>query len=59
MIDRLRVRIPAEAVGVFSSPDLTLCADPYSVSVPSTCYHSSGTKKPPVILPKVQVAGYT
>ena len=34
MIERLRVRIPAEAAGEFSSPELILCADCYSVSVP-------------------------
>ena len=34
MIERLRVRIPAEAAGEFSSPESTLCADSYSVSVP-------------------------
>ena len=34
MIERLRVRIPAGAAGEFSSPELTLCADSYSVSVP-------------------------
>ena len=33
MIERLRVRIPAGAAGIFSSPELTLCADSYSVSV--------------------------
>ena len=32
VIERLRVRIPA---GEFSSPELTLCADSYLVSVPS------------------------
>ena len=32
---RLQVRIPARAAGEFSSPESTLCADPYSVSVPS------------------------
>ena len=33
------VRIPAEAAGEFSSPDLTsLCADSYSVSDPPPCY---------------------
>ena len=36
---------------------LTLCADSYLVSVPPPCY-CSGTEKTPVILPKVQVAGY-
>ena len=30
----------------------------YSVSIPPLCYHS-GTLKTLVILPKVQVAGYT
>ena len=34
MIERLRVRTLAEAAGEFSSPELTLCADSYSVSVP-------------------------
>ena len=34
MIERLRVRIPAGAAGELSSPELTLCADSYSVSVP-------------------------
>ena len=33
MIERLRVRIPAGAAGKFSSPESTLCADFYSVSV--------------------------
>ena len=36
----LRFWIPAGAVGEFSSPELTLCADSYSVSVPPQCYHS-------------------
>ena len=34
MIERLRVRVPAGATGEFSSPDLTLCDDFYSVSIP-------------------------
>ena len=34
VISRLRVRIPAGAAGEFSSPESTLCADSYSVSVP-------------------------
>ena len=34
MIERLRVRIPAGAAGKFSSPELSLCANSYSVSVP-------------------------
>ena len=42
MIERLRVQIPAGAVGEFSSPESTLCADSYSVSVPPLCY-CSGT----------------
>ena len=58
VIERLRVRIPAGKAGKFSSPELTLCADFYSSYVPPPCYHS-GTWKTPVILPKVQVAGYT
>ena len=33
MIEKLRVRIPAGAAEEFSSPELTLCADSYSVSV--------------------------
>ena len=35
MIERLRVRTPAEAPRAFSSPESTLCADSYSVSVPT------------------------
>ena len=35
MSEKLRVRIPAGAAGEFSSPELTFCADSYSVSVPS------------------------
>ena len=58
MIERLRVRIPAEAAREFSYPELTFCADSYSVSVQAPFYRS-GTKKTPVILLKVQVAGYT
>ena len=34
MIEGLRVRIPTGAAGEFSSPELTLCADSNSVSVP-------------------------
>ena len=58
MIKKLRIPILAEVAEEFSSPDLTLCADSFSVSVPPPCYRS-GTEKTPVILPKVQVAGYT
>ena len=38
MIERLRVRILAEAAGEFSFPELSLCADSYLVSVPPLCY---------------------
>ena len=34
MIKRLQVQILAGAAGEFSSPELTFCADSYSVSVP-------------------------
>ena len=34
VIERLRVRIPAGVAEELSSPELTLCADSYSVSVP-------------------------
>ena len=57
VIERVRVRIPRGAAEDFSSPELTFSADSYSVSVPAPCY-CSGTKKTPVILPKVQAAGY-
>ena len=57
-MERVRVRIPAGAAREFSSPELILCADSYSGLVPPPCY-SIGTKKTPVILPEVQVAGYT
>ena len=40
VIEILQVRIPAEAAGECSSPELTVCADSYSVSVPPPCYHS-------------------
>ena len=40
MIKRLPVRMVAGAVGEFSSPELTLCTDSYSVSVPPPCHHS-------------------
>ena len=40
VIKRLRVRIPSGAVGEFSSPELTLCNNSNSVSVPSPCYRS-------------------
>ena len=34
VIERLRGRVPVGAAGEFSSPELTLCADCFSVSVP-------------------------
>ena len=34
-METLRVRIPAEAAGEFSSPESTSCADSYSLSVPT------------------------
>ena len=37
VIERLRVRMPTGAAGEFFSPELTSCADSYSVSVPPTC----------------------
>ena len=55
---KVGVRIPAGAAEKCSSPESTLCADSYSMSVPTPCYRS-GTQKTPTILPKVQVAGYT
>ena len=58
MIERSWVQIPAGTAGEFSSPGSTFCADSYFVSVPPLCYRSS-TLKIPVILPKVQVAGYS
>ena len=48
MIERLWVRILAEAAGEFSSPESTLCADSYSVSV-----HPS--PPPPPVLPQWQI----
>ena len=40
MIERLQVQIPGGAAGEFSSPESTLCADSYLVSVPPLCYCS-------------------
>ena len=51
MTEKLRVRIPAGAAVEFSSVDLTLCVDSYSMSDPPQCYRS-GTQKTPVFLPK-------
>ena len=47
MIERLRVRIPAEAAAEFSSPESTLCADSYSVSVPLTPHVTTVARKRP------------
>ena len=46
MIERLRVRIPAEAAGEFSSPESTLCADSYSVFVPPSLLPQWHVKDP-------------
>ena len=40
VIERFRVRIPAGGAGEFPSPELTLCADSYLVSVPPPSYRS-------------------
>ena len=55
MIERTRVQIPAGAVGDISAPGSTFCADSYFD------IHSTPVlpQKIPVILPKVQVAGYS
>ena len=62
VIERLRVRIPAGTTGEFSSPELTLCVDSYSVSVPPPCYSNGHVKKiykKPAILHKLQMEGPT
>ena len=58
VIERLQVQIPAGAAGEFSSPESTLGADSYLVSVPPSCY-CSGTQKTLLSLQKVQMAGNT
>ena len=40
VVERLRVLVPAGAARKFSSPELTFCADSYSVSIPIPCYRS-------------------
>ena len=57
MIERLRVRNPAEAAGELSAPESTLCADSYWMSVLPMLrqWHVQY----PVILPNVQMAGNT
>ena len=57
MIERLRVRIPAGAAGEFSSPELTLCADLFSVH--STPVLQRWHIKDPGHSAKNAVAGYT
>ena len=49
---------PGRSGWKISPPVLTFCADSYSVSVPPHILLVA-RKKTPVILPKVQVAGYT
>ena len=46
MIERLRVRIPAGAAGEFSSPELILFSDSYSVSVPPPVLQQWQVKDP-------------
>ena len=59
VIERSRVRIPAGVAEEFSSPGSTFCADSYfGIFPPTLCYHSS-TWTIPVLLPKVQMAGYS
>ena len=45
MIERLSAQILAEAVGEFSSPELTLCADSYLVPIPPPSYRSGMCQK--------------
>ena len=58
MIERSRVPIPAGTAGEYFFSGSTLSVLLFSVTVPSPCYRSS-TYMIPVILPKVQVAGYS
>ena len=58
MTERLQVQIPVGAVGEFSSPWSTFCADSY-FGIRSTPVLPQQHIKIPVILPKVQVAGYS
>ena len=47
VIERLQVRIPAGAAGEISSPELTLCADTYSLFVPvHPCVTAVACKRP-------------
>ena len=54
MIERLRVRIPA---GEFSSPELTLCADSYSVDYGNTKAPSMLGRLGSAILSQLAVPG--
>ena len=58
MIKRSQVRVPEGVAGEFSSPGSTFCADLFRYP-----FHPRVTavarKKISVILPKVQVAGYS
>ena len=45
VIERLKVQVPAGMVEECSSPELTLCADSYSVSVPP-CVTAVACKRP-------------
>ena len=58
MTERSRVRIPAGTAGEFSSPGSTFCADSY-FGIRSTPVLVARKKSRSVILPKVQVAGYS
>ena len=58
VIEKLQVRIRAKAAIEFSSLELIWCADSYLASAPLPCYRRD-TQTTPVILPKVEVAGYT
>ena len=46
VIERLRARIPAGAAGEFFSPEVTLCADSYSVSFPPPVLQQWHVKAP-------------
>ena len=59
MIERSRVRIPAGTAGEFSSPGSTFCADSYFRYPFHPRVTTVAREKIPVILPKVQVAGYS
>ena len=58
MIERSRVRVPAGTEGEFSSPGSNFSADSY-YGIRFTPVLPQQHVKIPVILPKVQVAGYS